>query len=184
MNTWNRKVKCLKAFGPRRLDSLFKRFCTKLLRGRWEPNPQKFSSTSTQYLLGRDEEIYGDLCIFLATCTKPYWFSQDEHSVGMHNLCFMPQCRDFASCRPAKYIRLPVQQVKIYEKQFLLVIFGARYKILQGLISLLFVTTLKFRHNSQCHGVKENTPQRPSIKLILRIHLQEELCMPGSSYHS
>ena len=94
------------------------------------PNPQKFSSTSTQYLLGRDEEIFGDLCLLLATCTKTYRFSQDEHSVGMHSLRFMPQFRDIASCRPAKYIRLHVQQVKIHEKQFPFVIFGARFQIL------------------------------------------------------
>ena len=34
-----------------------------------------------------------------------------------------------------------MQQIKI---QFPFVLFGARYEILQGLISLLFVTTLKF----------------------------------------
>ena len=67
---------------------------------------------------------------------------------------------------------------------------GARYEILQGLISLLFVTTPlvdtipNVRYNSQFYGVRENTPKRLSIMLILRIHLQEELRMPGSSHHS
>ena len=128
MNSWNRKAKCPRAFGPRQLDSLLKHFCVKLLRGRLEPNPQKLSGTTTQYSLGRDEEIFGDLCIFLATSTKTYRIIQEEHALGMHNLHFVPKFRDFFTCRPAKYTRLPTQQVKTREKQFPFVKFDAKYK--------------------------------------------------------
>ena len=127
-NSWNRKVKCPRVFGPRQLDSLLKHSCVKLLRGRLEPNPQKFSGTTTQYLLGRDEEIFGDLCIFLAMCTKTYRIIQEERALGMHNFRFVPKFCDFFSCRPAKYTRLPVQQVKTREKQFPFVKFDAWYK--------------------------------------------------------
>ena len=90
--------------------------------------PSKFSGTNTQYLLGRDEEIFGDLCIFLAMCTKTYRIIQEERAVDMHNLRFVPKFRDFFSCRPAKYTRLPVQQVKTREKQFPFVKFDVKYK--------------------------------------------------------
>ena len=64
----------------------------------------------------------------LAMCTKTYRIVQEERALGMHNLRFVPKFCDFFSCRPAKYTRLPVQQVKTREKQFPLVKFDARYK--------------------------------------------------------
>ena len=42
MNTWNRKVKCLKAFGPRQLDSLFKRFLRQITERQTVALPSKF----------------------------------------------------------------------------------------------------------------------------------------------
>ena len=89
---------------------MLKHSCVKLLRGRLEPNPHKFSGTTTQYLLGRDEEIFGDLCIFLAMFTKTYRIIQEERALGMHNLRFVPKFCDFFSCRPAKYTRLPAEE--------------------------------------------------------------------------
>ena len=107
-----------RVFGPRQLDSLLKNFCVKLLTGRLESNPQNFSGTTTQYLLCRDEEIFGDLCILLAMCTKAYRIIQEEHALGMHTLVSCPNFVISFSCRPAKYTRLPVQEVKTSEKQF------------------------------------------------------------------
>ena len=115
-NSWNRKVKCPRVFGSRQLDSLLKHSCVKLLRGRLEPNPQKFSGTTTQYLLGRDEEIIGDLCIFLAMCTKTYRIIQEERALGMHNLRFVPKFCDISfhgalqntpgyPCNKSKHVR-------------------------------------------------------------------------------
>ena len=128
MKLLEQESKMPQGIGPRQLHSQLKHSCVKLLRGRLEPNPQKFSGTTTQYLLGRDEEIFGDLCIFLAMCTKTYRIIQEERALGVHNLRFVPKFCDFFSCRPAKYTRLPVQQVKTREKQFPLVKFDARYK--------------------------------------------------------
>ena len=57
------------------LGPLLKHLCIILLQDWWKYNPQIISSKTTQYLLGRDEEIYSNPSVLLATCTK--CFSQE-----------------------------------------------------------------------------------------------------------
>ena len=57
------------------------------------PSRQKFSGTTMKYLLGRDEEIFGDPCILLAICTITYRIIQEEPALGMHSLRSVPKFR-------------------------------------------------------------------------------------------
>ena len=108
--------------------------------------------------------------IFLAICTKAYRIIQEERALGMHNLSFMHKCCDFFSCRPVKYTRLPVQQVKIHDKQFPFVIFGLQPRF------QLVIAHRKYRSSFQLTHMPYGNQWRPKTQ-------RSQLCQHGEFRH-